>query len=898
MASLVAKYEKIFTADPRSRIFVELAKALVEQGDHARAADVCKKGLEHHPKSILGRVIWGRALLESGDAKGAMDHFEIAIALEPASPYAYNLVGEVLLGKGMHREALPVLGRAAELQPADARVKGWLDEVKRRVTGEPAPAGDAAQATPGAGAAAPPDAAGSSPAAPSAAGQQEGAAPAAAAGAAGQPATSGAPAAGALPPGTFPAATAPDSKTNGAAAPPPLPPKLPRKAPAERSILQMIPGATREMRPPGAGTRARIEAMSAPADPAEAARIAAKYERELREKLMSAPEPPPPFFHKHRRALTAGAAAVALCAAAVVYLVVDARNAAVIAATAGARGRAGLARDTLGSLRDANRLLSEARRRSKKPGSEILSLGAQVAALLAVDYGDEAAKEAARQLASDDEAGDGALAARWLLGDRSERKKAEAALLDAGPKSAPLLHALAGRILVARGDPKKGRTHLEIAARANPPLLRALSDLGDADLAGGDAEEALAVYGSALAAHATHARSAVGAAEARLLLGRDLDTARKQLEAVEADAGSAPPRDLRVRYEIAFARVLAATGDPGPGAERLTKAVEALGEAPELAVALAELHLAARAWDKAEAVAARAVKREPRDSDHQLLLARARIGRGRFADALAAMQGQDGRAFGVQRAIAYYGLGQYRQAKSELEKTARGGRMAADAAVWYALTDVALGRADRAQALLEKLTAAKSPPPLAHVALGRALAARGHAEEAEAAYRTAAEREPNAPEGHAALGTFLLAAGRSADAVSPLERAARLDPLNVQTRRSLGEARLAAGKATEARKDFDFVLLSTPRDANVLRMLSAAWLAEGEAKEARRAGDQAALFAPRDPSVLVAAARAALAAGDAGDAKRYAERALKARARDDEAVEARRIEAEAGKKSR
>ena len=90
--SIVDKYEQILAADPRSRIFVELAKALVERGEHARAVEVCQRGLEHHPSSILGRVIWGRALLDAGDAKGALDQFEIAIALEPSSPYAYNHV--------------------------------------------------------------------------------------------------------------------------------------------------------------------------------------------------------------------------------------------------------------------------------------------------------------------------------------------------------------------------------------------------------------------------------------------------------------------------------------------------------------------------------------------------------------------------------------------------------------------------------------------------------------------------------------------------------------------------------------------------------------------------------------------------------------------------------------
>ena len=59
-SSIVDKYEQILAADPRSRIFVELAKALVERGEHARAVEVCRRGLEFHPGSILGRVVWCR----------------------------------------------------------------------------------------------------------------------------------------------------------------------------------------------------------------------------------------------------------------------------------------------------------------------------------------------------------------------------------------------------------------------------------------------------------------------------------------------------------------------------------------------------------------------------------------------------------------------------------------------------------------------------------------------------------------------------------------------------------------------------------------------------------------------------------------------------------------------
>jgi tetratricopeptide (TPR) repeat protein len=905
MASIVDKYEQILAADPRSRIFVELAKALVDRGEHTRAVEVCQRGLEHHPSSILGRVTWGRALLEAGDAKGAMDQFEIAIALEPSSPYAYNHVGEALLKKALFREALPVLARAVELQPADARVRSWLEDAKRRARGEPPgpapPSGGVeledeqtepyrpipvvARRTPAASAA-------------------DTTSPSLVAG-------SAAPAAD-LPPAGAPAASAPNAAVNGSAGaappevpakPPPLPPKPKRPAGKDepRSVLYMLPGSeTRDViGPAGPAAPARATAAWAGQTPhedrAEAERIAAQYERELRDRLTASEPLHPSFIDRHRRLLVGGAIALALGAAAGAYLYLDARNSELIARTAASRGRAGLGRDTLGSLREAHRLLSEARRRARGD-AEVASLAAQVAGVLAADFGDEEARAVATKLAGDASAGDGAVAAAWLVsaGD-AERKEVEEAVLEARPSSAPLLQAIAGRILLRRGELEGGKGRLEIAARSNPPLLRAVSDLGDAALAAGDAEVALGLYGSALAAHPTHPRSVVGAAEARLSLERDLDVARKQLAAVDADPASAPPKDLRPRFEVVYARVLAASGEPGQAAARLQKASESLGESATIAAALAEIQLAARAWDKAEAAAARAVRLEPREVSHRVLLARARIGRGHYREALAATDGQEGRAVRIQRAIARLRLGQLAQAREELERTAKEGKMPAEAAVWYALVDVAVGQVERALPIVEKLAASPSPPPLAHLALGRTLEAKGDAAGAEEAYRAATVREPSAPEGWLALGRFLLARGRAKEAATPLERAVKLDPSDLEARRALGESRLLAGQPSAARADIDFVLMAAPRDAGAYTLLSAAWLAEGQPAEARRAAERAVDLAPRSAAARLAAAKASLASGDRPAARKHAARALRSGAGGDAAADARRILDEAKK---
>jgi predicted Zn-dependent protease len=934
--SIVEKYEQIFAADPRSRIFVELAKALLERGDAARAVDVCRQGLEHHPSSILGRVVWGRALLEGGDAKGSMDQFEIAIALDPASPYAYNLVAEALLAKGMHREALPVVARAAELQPGDLRARGWLEEAHRRVKGTPpetaplapgaplkledeertepyrplvaTPRADGASAEPtvrlalgrGAASSASPDAA-ADPGVPAVIATDV--APAAPANVVAGPADGED--ASDLPP-----------RVNGAARPPPLraealaaaaapddhsPPSLLSLIPGEAHPAAAAPGAPRLARPhPAAG--ALPAASPAGADvprgdaghggAGDAERIAARYAEELRARLLAVPEPASPV-RRHRRTVAVLALAGAVAAAAGVYLVVDGQRSAELAASAAGRARAGLARDTAGSLREAARLLAEARRRAPRD-AELASLDAQVSALLGVDHGDDAARARATELAGDPSAGDGALAARYLLAaDGASRTAAERELLEAPPGAGPLVQALAGRILVGRRELESGRGRLTLAAQATPPLLRALADLGDAALAGGDAAGALATYRAALAAHPTHPRAAIGAAEARLALGEDPAASLAELRAVEADEASPPPVQDRVRFELAFGRALAASGDPAAAAARLARASERLGETAPLAAAQAEAHLQARAWDRAEAAAQRAVEKDGRSAAYRVLLARARIGRGRYAEALAATASADGRAVRIERAVARLRLGQPALARAELDRVAQGGRMPADAAVWAGLADVAAGRAARARPLLERLAAAPHPPPFAELALGRALEATGDPAAAEAAYRKAAARDALAPEPRVALGRLLLSRDDARGALEPLQEAVRLDPADVDARRALGEARLAAGEPSAARGELDALLLARPHDAAAHTLVSAAWLAEDKPLEARRAAEQAAAAAPRDPAAHLALARAALAQGDRLAARRHAERALALGAKGEAATEAKRLVREA-----
>jgi tetratricopeptide (TPR) repeat protein len=626
------------------------------------------------------------------------------------------------------------------------------------------------------------------------------------------------------------------------------------------------------------------------ADGAEAARIASQYEIQLRQTLLRDAEPPRSFARRHWLAiLSVSLAVVVLGGGGITYRLVRHRNRAAEVKQDVASARKGLARDTVGALREAAKVLEEARELDPE-NREALSLSAQVAALLASDHGDEAARDLALKLAATGQAGEGGLAARYILAATSTERAVYAEPIVTAPGAAgPLLQTLAGEALLLRGDADGAARRLEAAARATPPMLRALADLGDLYREQGRAEEALPYYQAALSAHPTHPRAAVGAAEVRLALGRDPADSLRELRAVEADPQSAPrPRD-RLRFELTLAKVLAAGGDRAAAADRLDRVTARLGPRAEVAAALAEIHLAAGAFGDAEAEAQRAVRLAPKEVGYRILLARAEDGRGHWREMLRATEGQQARELRLWRGIALYQLGDFRRAEAELQRTARDGKMPAEAAAWYALAELGLGREAQARAVLDKLVSLKSPPSVAFVAAGKVELAGGRMEAAERHFRSAVDRNPSSLEGHCALGRLLLARGRAKDAAPFLERAAKLNPFHAEARLALGNARLDAGDGRGARDEYGGVLEVEPRSGEALRGLAAAWLAEQKPREARRAAERATSADPRNPRSWLSAARAALADGDDRAARRHAERALKLAPRGETAAEARKI---------
>jgi Tfp pilus assembly protein PilF len=79
-------------ADPKSRIFAQLADAYRKAGLTDEAIETTKKGLEHHPAYATAHLILGRCYLEKQMYALAREEFEATIKNDPQNLVGYKLL--------------------------------------------------------------------------------------------------------------------------------------------------------------------------------------------------------------------------------------------------------------------------------------------------------------------------------------------------------------------------------------------------------------------------------------------------------------------------------------------------------------------------------------------------------------------------------------------------------------------------------------------------------------------------------------------------------------------------------------------------------------------------------------------------------------------------------------
>lgn len=811
--SLVEKFEQILAADPTSMVFVELAKSLLDQGDLDRAAKVCREGVDHHPDSILGRVLLGRTLLNQSQPEGAALEFERALAIDPDNPYGYNLVAETLIKQKLYAQAVPVLEKALALQPSDLRLHQWIAQAKSG--GQLAP-DEGRRSTIG-----PLDR----------------------------------------------RLLIPASDETQPAGSPLSPPPIPRASGSNGTgqdgrgrVADLLLADLPEPLP------SRAPLAFAPTTPtvSEVNRIAQTYEDSLRAEFEEVKAKPKSFLRKNWIVVTLAATALAgLGGGLLVQRVAKRHLGEKHAADFMLLARSGLLQDSYGSLAGAVHQMNELLE-AEPHRADALAVAAQAQAMICHDFGCTDAQRAqvktwvAAAAGGDAEA---QLAAQVYL-DGDPEHFADALLKSDPQLAGPWTDYLAGTLYLSRHDEQSALKRFDLALKLQGGHVPTLVTVGEGYLQKGEPAKAADLFGPAHTASPLNVAAAIGLAEAHLATHELSDDDAKNLAQVVAAGPNTIPSALRQRLDFAQARVLASTGKLDQAVALLQDGVSQHGdEFTAYEGTLADCYAADGQYDRAETEAWRALSKSPKDPEALERYGAILLARGRDRDVLSRVTVvQNSRRLHVIRAQAALEAGNLGLARSEIEATRKDNKVPALAGVLLAEVEGRSGHVAEAKNSLRQIAALAHPP--AEAFLGLAALEGPGTPEALASARKAVAADPRSYEAHCLLGRLLARAGKPAEAESELLSSIRLDQQHVEARIALGLLDLDRGKPKDARPILEAAVREAPQDPQANLALARVLLALSQNNEAVHAAARATKAAPQDPRTHHWLGKIALAVGD------------------------------------
>lgn len=880
--SLVEEYEQILSKDPSSKTFVELARVLIDNGDHNRAVDVCQTGVGFHRNSVAGRVLWGKALIHLGRPAEAMEQFDKAISIDRENSHAYNLIGEVLLRKGLYRSALPILKKAAALQPSDGRVRQLLEQTQAALAGGPPPViidhadpqfelGDSPATDPAIPAVVEPPAP-SAQASPLTR-EEEADVPST------DPPTTPAPPSDlhSGPPlveeieEVLPEEVKEEEARPSLAA---VPPPISGKHKARTTLLDEIPVLSEQA--------SVLDIPKVEVSAKAAAAIASEFERELRQKLEEEREQvEQSFVARHGlKALLGVGLVIALGGSVALYVAIRHKNRGADLVSDIAEAKKCIAVDTpklyrtgLEALRHAIRLDSQ--------HVEAWALTAYAHAILFAETGadpedEKAAIEALAQPGVRERFPGLARVSDYYLTrpDSPKREELTRSILGSGMEW-PEVNELAGRLLLKRGDSKAGLARLDKVLKVVPDNIRALVALGDYYLAAGDFPTALNFFATAGQRSPKHPERVLGAAEARLGLGEGASDSIPDVEGLAGDPNL--PKEAQARRELVLGKLLSLAG-------RHEQALQVLKDGAfrysargfDFDMALGDANRAAGKMEAAQKAFESARKARPASVEAKEALARLLVARDREREALGLLRGDANPKLAMVRGLAYVRLGDWKSARAELEKTRVDDKYLPEAIMYLAMADAAEGKPERAAEFLEKaVKVAKKNKSALEVALGQLYWRQGSLEKARAQFTDAAA-DPRDVEGNCSLGRLLLELPNEGEAATrPLLTAVSRNGSHGEARRALGRAFLALGREADALKEFEAWQADNPTSPEAPLGLARAHLQAGRLREADVAAQRAAKLSAQDARALRLLGSIQSRGGDPRQAVRTLERAAK-----------------------
>lgn len=116
-------------ADPKSRLFYQLAEELRKVKGFAEAEEVLRSGLSHNPTYLAAWMSFGRVLREENKHRDAVDAFARALQLDPGNAVAARLMADTFYAMGEKIEAIKKYKLARALMPADDELDALIDRI-------------------------------------------------------------------------------------------------------------------------------------------------------------------------------------------------------------------------------------------------------------------------------------------------------------------------------------------------------------------------------------------------------------------------------------------------------------------------------------------------------------------------------------------------------------------------------------------------------------------------------------------------------------------------------------------------------------------------------------------------------------------------------------------------
>ena len=126
----IEKFQLMLKQDPKSKIFAPLAEAYRKLGLLKEAEQVCKAGLQHHPRYASGHLALAKIFLDKDQNSKAEHHLLRAVELSSENILAYQLLGDCYLKQKKPKEALKNFKMVLFMNPHHQRARAAVKKLE------------------------------------------------------------------------------------------------------------------------------------------------------------------------------------------------------------------------------------------------------------------------------------------------------------------------------------------------------------------------------------------------------------------------------------------------------------------------------------------------------------------------------------------------------------------------------------------------------------------------------------------------------------------------------------------------------------------------------------------------------------------------------------------------